>query len=63
MHQLLAFHHLDSEAYIENKAHKGAKLKAQKQIHLYMEFSHLTKETWKVRAERRKRGSEKLFFT
>lgn len=31
-------------SYMEIKVHKGAKMRTQKQIHLYTEFSHMTKE-------------------
>ena len=63
MHQLLAFHHHNSKVYIENKVHKGDKLKAQKQIYLHIDFSHMTNKAWKIRVERRENGSEKLFST
>lgn len=60
---MLAFHHPDSKACVENKVHGGTKLRTQEQIYSCMKFLPMTKEAWKIRVERRESRSEKLFFT
>lgn len=62
LYQMLAFHHPDCKACIENKVHGGAKLRAQAQTYSHMKFLPMTKEAWGMRVARRENGTEKLFF-